>query len=198
MEGDFDEGEITEGALEDEESAPVITLANRIIEDAYYSGGSDIHIEPGEKTTRVRVRIDGNCQEKLTIPAKVSGALVARLKVMSNLDIAEKRLPQDGRIVFKQFTRKNLDIDLRVSTAPLNHGEGVVMRILDKQKSTLPLHGPRLRAGEPRPLPRPHPAPLWHGAALRPHRLRQVHDALLRAQRNQLAGHGHPHRRGSD
>ena len=139
MESDFDEGEITDGALEDEESAPVITLVNRIIEDAFYSGGSDIHIEPAEKTTRVRVRIDGICHEKLTIPAKISGALIARLKVMSNLDISEKRLPQDGRIIFKQFTRKNLDIDLRVSTAPLNHGEGVVMRILDKQKSTLPL-----------------------------------------------------------
>jgi type IV pilus assembly protein PilB len=126
MEGEFEEGEMAEGALEDEESAPVIQLANRIIEDAYYSGGSDIHIEPSEKSTRVRVRIDGNCHEKLTIPAKVSGALIARLKVMSNLDISEKRLPQDGRIIFKQFTRKNLDIDLRVSTAPLNHGEGVV------------------------------------------------------------------------
>jgi type IV pilus assembly protein PilB len=135
----LEEVEISEAALEDEDSAPIITLANRIIEDAYYSGGSDIHIEPSEKTTRVRVRVDGNCQEKLTFPAKVSGALVARLKVMANLDISEKRLPQDGRIVFKQFTRKNLDIDLRVSTAPLNYGEGVVMRILDKQKSTLPL-----------------------------------------------------------
>ncbi|HTB62526.1 MAG TPA: ATPase, T2SS/T4P/T4SS family [Opitutales bacterium] len=139
MEGEFEEGGVAEGELEDEESAPVIQLANRIIEDAYYSGGSDIHIEPSEKSTRVRVRIDGNCHEKLTIPAKVSGALIARLKVMSNLDISEKRLPQDGRIIFKQFTRKNLDIDLRVSTSPLNHGEGVVMRILDKQKSTLPL-----------------------------------------------------------
>ncbi len=138
MEG-VDEVELVEGAAEDEESAPIITLANRIIEDAYYSGGSDIHIEPSEKSTRVRVRVDGNCQEKLTIPAKASGALIARLKVMANLDISEKRLPQDGRIVFKQYTRKNLDIDLRVSTAPLNHGEGVVMRILDKQKSTLPL-----------------------------------------------------------
>ncbi len=128
-----------ENGMESEDSAPIIQLANRIIEDAYYSGGSDIHIEPFEKSTRVRVRIDGNCQEKLTIPAKVSGALIARLKVMANLDIAEKRLPQDGRIVFKQHTRKNLDIDLRISTAPLNHGEGVVMRILDKQKSTLPL-----------------------------------------------------------
>jgi type IV pilus assembly protein PilB len=133
------EGEEVESGMESEDSAPIIQLANRIIEDAYYSGGSDIHIEPFEKSTRVRVRIDGNCQEKLSIPAKVSGALIARLKVMANLDIAEKRLPQDGRIIFKQHTRKNLDIDLRISTAPLNHGEGVVMRILDKQKSTLPL-----------------------------------------------------------
>ncbi len=131
--------DIPESALEDEESAPIIQLANRIIEDAYYSGGSDIHIEPFEKQARVRVRIDGVCVEKLTLPSKVCGALLARLKVMSNLDIAEKRLPQDGRIVFKQYTRKNLDVDLRVSTAPLNHGEGCVMRILDKQKSTLPL-----------------------------------------------------------
>ncbi len=123
----------------EEESAPIIKLANRIIEDAYFSGGSDIHIEPFETHARVRVRVDGICQEKLTLPPKVSGALLARLKVMANLDIAEKRLPQDGRIVFKQFNKRGIDIDLRVSTAPLNHGEGVVMRILDKQKSTLPL-----------------------------------------------------------
>jgi type IV pilus assembly protein PilB len=79
------------------------------------------------------------CQEKLRLPVKVGPALVARLKIMCNLDISERRLPQDGRIVFKQYTKKNLDLDLRVSTAPLNHGEGVVMRILDKQKTTLPL-----------------------------------------------------------
>ena len=101
--------------------------------------GSDIHIEPFERETRVRVRIDGVLQNKLTIPPAASGALLARLKVMAQLDIAEKRLPQDGRIVFKQYNRKGVDVDLRVSTAPLNHGEGVVMRILDKQKSTLPL-----------------------------------------------------------
>jgi type IV pilus assembly protein PilB len=130
--------DMTEADLE-EESAPIIKLANRIIEDAYYSGGSDIHIEPFETYARIRVRIDGICQEKLRIPPKVVTALVARLKVMANLDIAEKRLPQDGRIVYKQFNRKGIDLDLRVSTAPLNHGEGVVMRILDKQKSTLPL-----------------------------------------------------------
>jgi type IV pilus assembly protein PilB len=122
-----------------EESGPIIQLANRIIEEAYYAGTSDIHVEPQEKEVIVRYRIDGVCQEKLRLPKKVGPALIARLKIMCNLDIAERRLPQDGRIVFKQYTKKDLDIDLRVSTAPLNHGEGVVMRILDKQKTTLPL-----------------------------------------------------------
>ena len=133
------EKEIRDEDLANEESAPIIQLSNRIIEDAYLAGASDIHIEPWEKELVVRYRVDGNCQEKLRLPIKVSGALVARLKIMCNLDIAERRLPQDGRIVFKNYTKKNIDIDLRVSTAPLNHGEGVVMRILDKQKSTLPL-----------------------------------------------------------
>ncbi|MCH8475677.1 MAG: GspE/PulE family protein [Opitutales bacterium] len=123
----------------DEESGPIIDLANRIIEDAYFLGTSDIHIEPGEKELMVRYRVDGNLQEKLRLSMKVAGALVARYKIMCNLDIAERRLPQDGRIVFKQYTKRNINIDLRVSTAPLNHGEGVVMRILDKEKSTLPL-----------------------------------------------------------
>jgi type IV pilus assembly protein PilB len=131
--------EIKEEDLANEESGPIIDLANRIIEDAYFAGTSDIHIEPWEKELVVRYRIDGVCQEKLRLPIKVAGALVARLKIMSNLDIAERRLPQDGRIVFKQFTKKSIDIDLRVSTSPLNHGEGIVLRILDKQKSTLPL-----------------------------------------------------------
>jgi type IV pilus assembly protein PilB len=138
MEYSADE-DIADEDLSDEESAPIIQLANRIIEDAYFSGASDIHVEPSENECRVRVRVDGVCQVKLTLPKKVTGSLIARLKIMAELDIAEKRKPQDGRIIFKQFTRKPLDIDLRVSTAPLNHGEGIVMRILDKQKSTLPL-----------------------------------------------------------
>ena len=133
----------TEPELKDEdvseESGPIIQLANRIIEEAFFSGTSDIHIEPQEKEIIVRNRIDGVCHEKLRLPKKVGPALIARLKIMCNLDISERRLPQDGRIVFKQYTRKNIDLDLRVSTAPLNHGEGVVMRILDKQKTTLPL-----------------------------------------------------------
>ena len=131
--------QVTEDDLVNEESGPIIQLANRVIEDAYFAGASDIHVEPQENEIIVRYRIDGLCQEKLRLPAKVAPALVARLKIMCNLDISERRLPQDGRIIFKQYTKKSLDLDLRVSTAPLNHGEGVVMRILDKQKATLPL-----------------------------------------------------------
>ena len=131
--------EVAAGDLENEESAPIIQLANRIIEDAYICGASDIHIEPQEKDLMVRYRIDGLCQEKLRLPKTAANALVTRLKIMCNLDIAERRLPQDGRIVFKKFTKKNIDVDLRVATGPMNFGEKVVMRILDKQKSTLPL-----------------------------------------------------------
>lgn len=132
-------GEVKATDLESEDSAPVIQLANRIIEDAYIAGASDIHIEPQEKELIVRYRVDGACAEKLRLPRQVTHALVARLKIMCNLDISERRLPQDGRIVFKKYTKKNIDIDLRVATGPMNHGEKVVMRILDKQKSTLPL-----------------------------------------------------------
>ncbi len=138
MDINVESGDLTEADLE-EESSPIVQLANRIVEDAYYSGASDIHIEPFERSTRVRVRIDGKCHEKLNLSPQVVNGLVARLKIMSNLDIAEKRLPQDGRIVFKHYTKKGIDVDLRVATAPLNHGEGIVMRILDKKKSILPL-----------------------------------------------------------
>jgi len=134
-----DGGEVSAEDLESEDSAPIVQLANRIIEDAYISGASDIHIEPQEKNLIVRYRVDGLCTEKLRLPVQVTNALCTRLKIMCNLDIAERRLPQDGRIVFKKYTKKNIDIDLRVATGPMNHGEKVVMRILDKQKTTLPL-----------------------------------------------------------
>jgi type IV pilus assembly protein PilB len=131
--------EIAAADLEKEDSAPIIQLTNRIIEDAYVSGASDIHIEPMEKDLLIRYRIDGLCQEKLRLPKAAANSMVTRIKIMCNLDISERRLPQDGRIVFKKYTKKNIDIDLRVATGPMNHGEKVVMRILDKQKSTLPL-----------------------------------------------------------
>ncbi len=126
--------------LEDPTSAPMIRLVNKLIEEAYTLKASDIHIEAKEDYVRVRYRIDGELQDyhRLT-PPKLIHPLAARLKIMAQLNIAERRLPQDGRIVYKQFNRKNLDFDLRLSTAPMNHGEKVVMRILDKQKSMLPL-----------------------------------------------------------
>ena len=138
-EGDAEAGERRAAELESEDSAPIIQLANRVVEDAYISGASDIHIEPMEKDLLIRYRIDGLCQEKLRLPRQVANALVTRLKIMCNMDISERRLPQDGRIVFKKFTKKNIDIDLRVATGPMNFGEKVVLRILDKQKSTMPL-----------------------------------------------------------
>lgn len=125
--------------LESENSAPLIQLTNRIVEDAYVCGASDIHIDPADKEVFIRYRIDGLCQDKLRFPKAVAAPLVARLKIMSNLDISERRLPQDGRIVFKRYTNRDIDIDLRIATTPTSHGEKVVMRILDKEKSTLPL-----------------------------------------------------------
>jgi type II secretory ATPase GspE/PulE/Tfp pilus assembly ATPase PilB-like protein len=135
-EGSTDDVDIAEE--ENENSAPIVALANRIIEDAYMQGASDIHIEPQERKIILRYRVDGVCRVKMTIPKHVQNGLVSRLKIMSELDIAEKRLPQDGRIIFKKFN-SNYDLDLRVAFAPMTNGESVVMRILDKTKSNLPL-----------------------------------------------------------
>ncbi len=132
---------VVEGADEyedDENSGAIVKLGNRIIEDAYVKGASDIHIEPFEQKVRVRYRIDGVLKEQMDIPKQAHRALISRIKIMSDLNISERRLPQDGRIVFKKFNSK-YDLDLRVSTAPMNHGEKVCARILDKTKSTLPL-----------------------------------------------------------
>ncbi len=127
-------------ALPLKEDAPLVMLVNKLIEDAYRMGASDIHIEPQEHEVTVRYRIDGELQIITQLrPAKLIQPLATRIKIMCDLNIAEKRMPQDGRIVFKRFTRSNLDFDLRVATAPMNFGEKIVMRILDKQKNTLPL-----------------------------------------------------------
>ncbi|MEA2062875.1 MAG: GspE/PulE family protein [Gemmatimonadota bacterium] len=123
----------------DEESTPIVQLANRIIEDAYTRGASDIHVEPFEKETLVRYRVDGVCHTALKLPPNSLKALISRLKIMSGLNIAERRLPQDGRIVFKDFTRTGIDIDLRVATGPMVFGEKVVMRILDKSSTAVAL-----------------------------------------------------------
>ncbi|MFC1544578.1 GspE/PulE family protein [Gemmatimonadota bacterium] len=123
----------------DEESTPIVQLANRIIEDAYTRGASDIHVEPFEHEVLVRYRVDGVCQVALKLPPNSLKALISRLKIMSGLNIAERRLPQDGRIKFKDFTRTGIDIDLRVAMGPMVFGEKVVMRILDKSSTSVSL-----------------------------------------------------------
>jgi type IV pilus assembly protein PilB len=117
-----------------EESGPIIQLSNRVIEDAYYLGASDIHVEPQEKEMVVRYRIDGVCQEKLRLPARVGPALVARLKIMCNLDIAERRLPQDGRINLELDGRR---YDVRIATIPSVNGESVSLRLLGRERLDL-------------------------------------------------------------
>lgn len=112
------------------DSSPVVRYVNHIIQSAVKEGASDIHIEPDEKTLKVRFRIDGVLFESMTPPKKLHAALTSRLKIMANLDIAEKRLPQDGRIRATVMGRR---LDLRVSTVPTPKGEKTVMRILDNR-----------------------------------------------------------------
>ncbi len=126
-----------EGERVDEDSAPIIQLANQLIEEAFAKGASDIHVEPFEDAVVVRYRVDGILKEYHKLPRQAHGALVARYKIMSSLNIAERRLPQDGRIKFKNFSRNKVDIELRVSTAPMAWGEKVVMRLLDKSGTML-------------------------------------------------------------
>ncbi len=140
MEEDF---EIVEEMEEDlglteaqSEDAPVVKLVNSLIADAVNKAASDIHIEPFEKSLRVRFRIDGILHEMMAPPIKMKGAITSRLKIMAELDIAEKRVPQDGRIKIRIGSKK---IDLRVSTLPTIFGEKVVMRILDKSNLEIDL-----------------------------------------------------------
>jgi len=109
--------------------APVIRLVNAMIAQAVEKRGSDIHIEPFEKEFRVRYRVDGVLQEQEAPPRELKAAVISRLKLMAKLNIAERRLPQDGRIKVKTLGR---EVDLRVSTLPTLYGESVVMRLLDR------------------------------------------------------------------
>lgn len=127
---DIDVGELESAA----EQAPVVKLVNLILVDAIRKGASDIHVEPYEKSLRVRYRIDGVLYEIMRPPLKLKNAIVSRLKIMSRLDIAERRLPQDGRIKLKT---KGKEMDFRVSVLPTLFGEKVVLRLLDKSNLQL-------------------------------------------------------------
>ena len=120
------------------EEAPIIKLVNLILTDAVKRGASDIHIEPYEKELRVRFRIDGILQPVMTPPMKLRDAITSRIKIMAKLDISEKRLPQDGRIMIKYRKEGRIkDLDFRVSTIPTLFGEKIVMRLLDKENLRL-------------------------------------------------------------
>jgi type IV pilus assembly protein PilB len=116
-------------AEEDQSDAPVVKLVNLVITEAVQLRASDIHIEPFEDRVRIRYRIDGRLVERDNPPRRLLGAILSRIKILSKLDIAERRRPQDGRI---KLTADGKDYDLRVSVLPTNHGQSVVMRILDK------------------------------------------------------------------
>ena len=120
------------------EEAPIIKLVNLILTDAVKRGASDIHIEPYERELRVRFRIDGILQAVMTPPLKLRDAITSRIKIMAKLDISEKRLPQDGRIMIKYRKDGRIkELDFRVSTAPTLFGEKIVMRLLDKENLRL-------------------------------------------------------------
>jgi type IV pilus assembly protein PilB len=142
MEGIEDDIELVEDLDEDDitgqegQNAPVVKLVNTLLAEAVKVGASDVHIEPYERFMRVRYRIDGILSEVMEPPIKLKNAITSRLKIMSELDIAERRIPQDGRIKLKIGSKK---VDLRVSTLPCIFGEKVVMRILDKSNLNLDL-----------------------------------------------------------
>ena len=134
-----DESALNLAALERAaEEAPVIKLVNYILKDAVERGASDIHLEPYEKEYRVRYRIDGVLQNVMQPPVKLRDAMISRIKIMAKLDISEKRLPQDGRIMIR-IVHNNLkkQLDFRVSVLPTLHGEKIVMRLLDKENLRL-------------------------------------------------------------
>lgn len=122
--------------LDARDEAPMIRLANSLLGQAIRQKASDIHIEPFDKELLVRYRVDGVLFNALSIPPRIQSGLVSRFKLMANLNIAEKRLPQDGRIRIRTAGR---DVDIRVSTIPIRHGERVVLRILEQGTLLLPL-----------------------------------------------------------
>lgn len=124
----------TEDLMDQEDDAPIVRLINALLSEAIRVGASDIHIEAFEKKLSVRLRVDGQLREVVQPRRELAPLLVSRIKVMAKLDIAEKRVPQDGRISLRLAGR---EVDVRVSTLPSSHGERVVMRLLDKQAGRL-------------------------------------------------------------
>lgn len=127
---DFTETELTASGVVEDDNAPVVKLVNLMITEAVNMRASDIHVEPFEEKVRIRYRIDGELIERDSPPRRLHAAIISRIKVMANIDISEKRKPQDGRIKTRVGGK---DYDLRISLLPTGHGQAVVMRILDRE-----------------------------------------------------------------
>ena len=164
-----------EDLLDSGAQAPVIRMINALLLQALRERASDLHFEPYEARSVVRFRVDGVLRDVIEPPRALHAALVSRLKIMASLDIAEKRLPQDGRIALKLGDKQ---VDVRVSTLPTGSGERVVLRLLDKDSARLDLAALGMSdadAGGDRP---PDPRAARHRARHRPDRLRQDDDAV--------------------
>ncbi len=168
---------------------------NKILVDAITLGASDIHFEPFEKYFRIRFRQDGMLREVANPPLNLAGRLTARLKVMSRMNIAERRVPQDGRIKLK--LSRTRDIDFRVNTLPTLHGEKIVLRILDSSSAQVGIEALGFESEQREAFLDRDPEALWHDPGHRPDRIRQDGVALHRAQYPESAGDQYLNRRGS-
>jgi type IV pilus assembly protein PilB len=184
--------EISIAALQEQiDAAPVVKFINGLLTDAVAKGVSDIHIEPYEKEVRVRYRIDGTLREVMNPPMKMRAALTSRIKILADLNIAERRVPQDGRIKLRMKKRV---VDFRVSTLPVIFGEKIVLRILDKGNLSFDLSTfgfePKAATDFMEAIAKP------YGSRYRAHRVREDDDALLRPLQGQYVRSQHHDRGG--
>ncbi len=180
---------------DDVEDAPIVRFVNKVLLDAIRRGASDIHFEPYEKMFRVRFRMDGVLKEIAQPPVQLTGKIAARLKVMARLDIAERRVPQDGRI--KMRLSKTRAIDFRVSTCPTLYGEKIVTAYPRSLAGDARHRGARLRAVPEGPVSQAPGQAAGHDPGDRPDRQRQDRLAVHRPQHPQSRRHQHLHGRGS-
>ena len=181
-------------AEEADRDAPVIKLVHSIVAQAVQQGASDIHINPEEGDTRVLFRVDGVLSPAATVKRRMAMGVVSRIKIMGDLDISEKRVPQDGRFALTVDGRR---VDIRVVTLPLVYGEGVVMRILDGGVRVEGLEALGMQDDELEPVHQRDQQAQRRRARHRADGLGQVDDAVRGAERAERRRTEHPHDRGS-
>ncbi len=172
---------MTESLEEQDNDAPIVRFVNLLIAQAINDRASDIHVEPGEKQLTVRFRIDGVLHEMQKADRAIQDGIISRLKIMSSIDIAEKRKPQDGRL---SVTHEGRPVDLRVATLPTVWGEKIVMRILDNTGQVMTMRDLLFSSDEREAVPRGHHAAARHDPRHRPDRIGQVDEPLHGASRD--------------